>query len=93
MSIVRCTRYIECNIISCLKDISTVQAKGSLMYFMLRHFLDTQLETCFLSSGTIASLPAMFWEYFDTAPRLGNSAGDTSEVMLAGEANGKLASS
>lgn len=65
------------------KDISSVRAKGSLMYFMLRYFLGISFETCFLGYDTIESFPAMFWEYFDAAGRLGNSAGSTSEVMLA----------
>lgn len=68
---------------SCSEDKPSVQAKGSLMCFMFRYFLDTVFETCFRRYGTVESFPAMFWEYFDAARRLGNSAGSTSEVMLA----------
>lgn len=63
------------------------------MYFLLRYFLDSLFETCFLSYDTLESVTAMFWEYFDAAGLLGNSAGSTSEVMLADKANAKLARS
>ncbi|XP_022600854.1 ETS domain-containing protein Elk-4-like isoform X2 [Seriola dumerili] len=52
------------------------------MYSVFRYLLDTLFETYFLSYGSIKSFPAMFWEYLDTARRLGNSAGSTSENII-----------
>lgn len=53
------------------------------MYFMSRYFDGISFETCFLVCDGIERHSAMFREYLDGARRLGNSAGSTSEVMLA----------
>ncbi|CAK6975831.1 unnamed protein product [Scomber scombrus] len=81
--VMRCTRNLEGSIISCSKDISSVQVKGSLMYFQLRYLLDTQFLTSFLSYDALESHTAMFLEYFDAAGRLGNLAGSTSEIKAS----------
>lgn len=53
------------------------------MYFMSRYFDGISFETCFLVCDGTERHSAMFGEYLDGARRLGNSAGSTSEVMLA----------
>lgn len=54
------------------------------MHFMSGYLPDSLFKTCFLSYDSIEKVPAMFWEYYDAARRLGNPAGSTSEVVLAG---------